>query len=69
MDNEKMVKKGKYWTYETGFYKDRRKRELNKEPVINEVHKLDGLDVHKMIEHNYIHKQTDEELKGWRGII
>lgn len=25
MDTEKMVKKGKYWVYETGWYKDRRK--------------------------------------------
>jgi hypothetical protein len=24
MDTEKMVKKGKYWVYETGWYKDRR---------------------------------------------
>ena len=24
MDTEKMIKKGKYWVYETGWYKDRR---------------------------------------------
>lgn len=24
MDTEMMVKKGKYWVYETGWYKDRR---------------------------------------------
>ena len=34
MDNEKMVMKGKYWVYETGWYKDRRKI-IKEEKLIN----------------------------------